>query len=126
MAVRAVGLSHTWSKRVLLSYAETTNPPGVISFNKCYRTHFTQLLRPTLKGKDSLYSHNALTQMVKEIFARANAQAACHACCGSKVVYHIRCLCLYIPFTYAALTLGLFDQVTLATLKIYKASRSYR
>jgi hypothetical protein len=33
-------------------------------------------------------------------------------------------LSLYKPFAYAALTLGLIDQVTFATLKIYKVSRS--
>jgi len=36
----------------------------------------------------------------------------------AKVVTHIRFLCLLATFTYAALTLGLFDQVKLATLKL--------
>jgi hypothetical protein len=42
----------------------------------------------------------------------------------AKSFLHIRFLCLYIHFVYAALLLGLINQVTLATLNIYKVNRS--
>ena len=42
---------------------------------------------------------------------------------SSKVVLHIRYPCLYKRFAYAALSLGLIDQVKLATLNLFKGTR---
>jgi len=43
---------------------------------------------------------------------------------GAKSLHHIRYPCLHLTFTYASLILGLFNQVTLATLKLGSANRS--